>query len=32
MTRYTNAASQYPVYILEVTNGGKGIRKTTLHQ
>jgi hypothetical protein len=29
VARYTNAASQYPVYLLEVTNGGKGLRDTT---
>ena len=29
VTRYTTAASQYPVYVLEVTNGGKGLRDTT---
>ena len=26
VTRYTNRASGYPVFVLEVTNGGKGIR------
>jgi hypothetical protein len=29
VTRYTNAASGYPVFVLEVTHGGKGIRETT---
>lgn len=29
VTRYTNAASGYPVFVLEVTHGGKGIRQTT---
>jgi hypothetical protein len=29
VTRYTNAASGYPVYVLEVTSGGKGFRETT---
>ena len=29
VTRYTNAASGYPVFVLEVTSGGKGIRETT---
>lgn len=28
VTRYTNQSSQYPVYVLEVTSGGKGIRQT----
>ena len=27
VTRYTNAGTQYPVYVLEVTNGGEGIRR-----
>ena len=29
VTRYTNAASGYPVFVLEVTSGGEGYRETT---
>ena len=30
ITRYTNAASGYPCFVLEVTSGGKGIQQTHL--